>query len=470
MRCFVLVFSFFVLFSATSVAAPVDTKKYVWSYAVVADVTNDMFKYCSKVQLPELTKHGDFLAANNAYVSKAELVRKCITEVPFFDVIDMNKKDCKEHMIIPGTIYSVKGKKSDGCNLFITNLIDRQAKLKAMYISPGTYVSETVLDNGKKVYKVDNVVLAAGCRDSAGNTNNDVNTSDSNTHIYKLDGTKYVKTNMHTWTNDMFMNVQNGNGDKGMIRGARVGAYIYYDEDMTERLYDAYNERRGKIGSSVLNAWDSRPGGTLDIKEHYRDTFKVADQSNGAADGNGFVFRGKIATLDFLGNVLYGMNAQEASLSNDIADWMADRVSNYSTPGVNKLKAVAGKEGDDESQWVKTGWQIGKDMVSGAKESRDLTFKHTQTATPQEAYDIARRQVLVLYPNAENIKCSGNCKGYGGDDIVICLFSDNVLEFVFDDICNGKSVNVPSNMEHSVSHVQQTGVSTGNPFVNMPVF
>lgn len=438
-----LMFLSLVLSGTAVVAAPVDNQKYVWSYAAVADVTNDMYKYCARVQLPELTKHADFLVQKNAYASKAELVRKCILDSPFFDAIDLDKESCKEHLIMPGTIYSVGNKKSDGCNLFITNLIDRQAKIKKQYSSPGTYVRNAGSQNGKSVYVVDNVVLAPGYRDAAGNTDYAVNTNDNNTNIYLFDGGRYVQTGLHTWTNDMFMNIQNGNGDRGMVRGARRGAYIYYDEDMTGVLYDLYNKRRGRLLASVANAVDSRPGGTFDIKEHYRNVYKVSGQDNGQADGNGFLFRGKIATLDFLGNVLYGMNAQEATIANGVADFAAERVSNYSTPGASWNKLWT--DGENESQWVKTGWQIGNNLVVMAEKERNTKFANTQTAAPQDAYDMAAREVRRLNPNAGDVKCTGNCKHYGGDDTVVCLYSGNVTEFIFDDICNGTTKNVPIN-------------------------
>ena len=434
MRKLFSVFLFLSVSAGVVSAAPVDNTKYLWSYAAVADVINDMYKYCSHVELPELTKHGDFLASKNAYASKAELAQKCILDAPYFDVIDMNKKTCKEHMIIPGTIYSVRGKKSDGCNLFLTNIIDRQAKIKKQYSSPGTYVRMGKLTNGRSVYIVNNVVLAPGYRDAKGNTNFNVNTNDANTHIYVFNGDKYVRTGKHTWTNDMFMNIQNGNGDKGMIRGARVGAYIYYNEDMTSVLYNFYNERRGKIGGSVANGYDSSPGNRMDIKEHLRDKFIVRNQTKGEADGNGFLFRGKIATLDFLGNVLYGMNVQEASLPNRVGDALAEGVSLYSSKDSHWYKLW--QDGENESQWVKTGWQVGKTLVSDMKRQRSTKFASVQTKTPQQAYDMAAAELKRMVAGAKNINCAGNCKWYGGDDVVSCVYSGGVMDFVFDDICD----------------------------------
>ena len=76
MRKLFSVFLFLSVSAGVVSAAPVDNTKYLWSYAAVADVINDMYKYCSHVELPELTKHGDFLASKNAYASKAELAKK----------------------------------------------------------------------------------------------------------------------------------------------------------------------------------------------------------------------------------------------------------------------------------------------------------------------------------------------------------------------------------------------------------
>lgn len=441
---------------------------YVWSYAALGQTMQDMRQECEVTNARQFTVIGNWVREKQACFSINELLEFCMSRPAHVSLrsvkigavnSDGEPKYCKVLLdnygneqnlldIIPGTI----AESEVGCMTLVAKWMAQHQMIREMGLNidgraPGTYVKKVKLNNGSMVYRVLDVVLSQDYYQ--GNTKHrivtnrmhgdiyeydettwsidqSVNQLDNNTKIYEVtDNGDIVPTGLHTWTNDMFLDVQSTKSVSGGVRGA-ADAYIFYNDDITGDIYALYDKRRGKFGAVISNAWNSLPDNDFDIKEKLYDKYKVDTQKDKQAHANGVIFNGRVASLDFLGNMLYGMNREETVLPDFLANGLANVVS------------IASNKGNIEPETVKNAWDFGADIVKKAKNTRDMAFERVQTKTKEIAYMIARDRMLSHYGASEPVNCTGNCnKRPGTDDIVICTDANGLrIEFVFDDICN----------------------------------
>lgn len=427
---------FMILIVLCPLIAHADDKdtKYTWSYGALADTMKAMRNNCEITSKDEFLEMGNWFRNKNATFSFNELRTQCESQKKPFQEINRNFTDgngnikkCEMPLPCNGTSCSEKPyTNNSGCNIFLTEFL-KNNKVRANILKkkfPGTYVRKVKLTNGETAYKVVDVILAEDYWKN--NTiNQDINTDIDNTKIYDISTGDIVDTGMRTWTNDMFFDVETSKNDRGNVRGAFVNSYIRPSIDLTNEMYAHYDDGRGRIGNSIRDGLDSRPKKILDIKVEYGKKYKVGQQLDAETHANGVMFMDKIATLDFLGNMLFGMNNQETLLPNFVGRSFAQAVSLADGFHV-------------ESQNVKHAWNIGQKLVQDNVQKRIMTFAKVQTKTEQDAYQKASQEMKKLYPDAQYIVCTGNCnKIPGTDDVVVCTDStQRRLEFVFDDICD----------------------------------
>ena len=424
---------FIILFPLVSNADNKDVV-YTWSYGALADTMKNMRSNCEPTSADEFLEMGNWFREKGATFSFNEIKVQCETQQHKFNDIDRTYKDKngivkKCEIPLPCTDNSCSEYQytdNSGCNIFLTELV-RNNNLRAKIIKnqkPGTYVTKVLLSNNDTVYKIVDVILAPNYWVD-GQINTDANINEQNTKIYDISTGEIIDTGLYTWTNDMFFDVSTSNIPSGDVRGAFVNSYIRPNIDLTQEIYDLYDNNRGLVANSVQDAFNSMPHKPLDIKVIYGDKYKIEHQTNTESHANGVMFNNKIATFDFLGNMLFGMNNQEALLPNFVGRTFAQAVSIVDGMHV-------------ESYNVKHAWDVGEKLVQDNIKSRITTFQNVQTKNEQEAYNKATQEMKHIYSNAQNIKCYGNCnKIPGSDDIVICTDSNGLrLEFLFDDICN----------------------------------
>ena len=449
--------------------------KHYWSYSALAQTMKDLRTHCEPTRKDEFLAIGNWARENNATFSLAEIIWKCEATNPE-PIIRSNEHPCHfpqetqcklDENQIPLSCGEKNLSKNKWCNIFISTLVENHnkvvEKLGDTKPTPGTYVEKVsiTMHDGthRNAYKVVDVVLsddyyANGSKKyvlAAGDLytkhiNQTANQADENTAIWERtpDGGIIKVPNCRTWTNDMFMDIQaSSHSIQGDVRGAAFESYIFCDEDVTQYVYEKYDKRRGIMGASVANAFDSIDGNDFDIKVALGKEYTVSGQTNKTPQANGVLFNGRVASIDFLGNMLYGMNREEAVLPNIVADDMADLVSigsaklsalkNADTKGLLKDKII-------EPETVRNAWDIGGEFVKRA--TFDYEFKNTQTQYEHQAYSMAQERMTAVYNAVAPIKCSGNCNPRGGsDDVVICTDANGMRrEFIFDDICDGRSL------------------------------
>lgn len=297
----------------------VDERLYVWSLAAVADVANDMYTCLTPMSLAPLSKISEYLIESQGVASKVDLIMLCMNQEPMFEepLSLYTTPECadKEYLVKSVTKYFLGDRTSTGCNIFISNLINANAKY-AKFSAPGTYVKKVPLTSGRTAYKVVDVVIADGYFGKNGTINNSVNQADENTGIYMVDNSDNPQRIGTTWTNDSFVRITDGN-----IRGANTDAYIFLDDDVTDRINKLLQEAAFER-SAVGIAYQSRDNGAYDIKKLNNFRRSVFDAATGQsqtyqdANGkpvdrvpeNGVVFMGKVASLDALGHIVFGIN------------------------------------------------------------------------------------------------------------------------------------------------------------------
>lgn len=418
---------------------------YVWSYKALARSMMDMRNECELTNAKKFTVIGNWARKNNACFSMNEFMSYCMKQTGEDSLksvrIGKQNKYCRvlEGKNIVEKIGSIKDEARIGCETLLEKWrfeheVVRVTGLNLQNAKPGTYVESVKLKSGRNAYRVVDVVLAENYFVN-GKINQSVNNSDVNTKIYLLGRNgAHMDTGLRTWTNDMFMDVQTIKGDKaGGVRGVAPLAYIYYQEDLTTELYSYYDKNRGNVGASVANAVASSNGGDLDIKQNIGRRYKVAGQSEGQSHQNGFMVKGKIATADWIGNALFGMNRQEAALPNAVADQFADMESVINN-GLNIY----------DPEPVRHAWDVGSTWVKDAQKNRDKHFKGTQTKTELDAYKMAEGRMLSYYRAVAPVKCVGNCNPRPGtQDVVSCTDKNGKrVEFEFDDICEGRAMRL----------------------------
>lgn len=434
--------------------------KYRWSYGALADTMKEMRNNCEITHKDEFLEMGNWMRNKNAVFSFNELKTQCETQSHQFSAIDRTYKDkngnikkCEMPLPCDGKKCSEKQyTNNSGCNIFITEFI-KNHNLREKILNtrkPGTYVRKIKLKSGGTAYQIVDVVLAPGYWQND-KINNDVNNNVANTKIYDISTGDIIDTGMQTWTNDMFFDVAADPTKKGNVGGAFVKSYIRPEMDLTNEIYAMYDKRRGEaVTNTTGNFNDSWTEGDFDIKGNYAPKYKIVPQTDVESHTNGVVFDGKIANLDWLGHLLFGMNREESTLPAGLANFSAQTLSvlesmkrHVSEEGIKGVLA----KGDKEPLKMQNAWDIGSDLVADNKTKRITTFAKVQTKTEQEAYQKAAQEMKKIYPDATGISCIGNCnKIPGTDDIVICTDSSKRrLEFVFDDICHTDATSTVGN-------------------------
>lgn len=437
-----------------STIAHADTKvdekdiKYTWSYGALADTMKPMRNNCEITTKDEFIEMGNWFRMKNAYFSMNELIQQCVNQKHKFSDIDReyvdddgNKKKCQMPLPCNETTCSEKNfTENIGCNIFLTQFI-KNNKLRAKILNnkiPGTYVKKVTLESDRVVYQIVDVILADNYWQN-NRINNSVNNDEANTKIYDITTGDIIDTGLHTWTNDMFFDVSAARSQRGDVRGAFINSYIQQDIDLTSDIYAMYDKRRGLIRNTTGNLRDSKQEGDFDVKYIYAKRYRIEPQTETESESNGVMFNGKVAHLDWLGHFLYGMNREESTGP----DWLA----NGAAHGLSMLGGISLKKREfdpkKEPLHMQNAWDMGSELVRKNKTKVITTFKNIQTHTPQEAYEKAAQEMTKIYIDAQNISCTGNCNPRPNtDDIVICTDSSNRrLEFVFDDICN--KINIP---------------------------
>lgn len=427
---------------------------FVWSYSALAQSMTEMRNNCEVTNAEKFTTIGNWARGNNACFSVNEFMNYCLTQkgASSLNAVKIGEKNTFCRVLNGKNIKEETGAVIDdkrvGCETLLAKWvleqeIVRKTGLMLQNAAPGTYVENVRLKSGRKAYRVVDVVLAKNYLVD-GEINQAVNSKAENTKIYLLNrNSKPTDTGLRTWTNDMFMDVQSTKNKVGGVRGAAKGAYIYYQEDLTTELYSYYDSNRGRALSSVHNAYSSRSGGNLDIKQDIGRRYNVLGQTEGQSHQNGFLFKGKIGTADWLGNVLYGMNRQEAVLPNAAADtlaWAESKLTN---------------KGKVDPEPVRNAWDFGSQLVKDAGKSVDNHFENTQTKIESEAFELAKKRMLNFYSAVVPVKCVGNCNEIPGvQDVVICTDKNGKrVEFRFDDICDGRSIrSAPDVYSNPVYH------------------
>lgn len=351
-------------------------KPIVWSYRALADTYEAMFHNCSKTDKTDFSGIGEFLVSNDGVASIAELTSRCVTMSHSFHHIDRTssfsckypKQVCKggaDEKGYPYTwcgeknyvgavftcmpwLFSGTGRAENGCNVFISTLIENQnrfLKRTKNFVDPGTYVGKV---KDKMMYSVLDVVLADDYRKSDGTINHASNESDNNTRVWLveyIDGDYKIEPlkNYHTWTNDMFMDLE-----KGDLRGIYNNSFLCPDYDITNIVSGMADEHKNTPWYSLNHAWESATGGDYDIKNK-QDIVKYCKfQGQEASDvhTNGVILDGKFATFDWSGHFLFGMVQKISAFGRDVTSAAADLLSKKDN-------------GAPESQGVKRAWELG---------------------------------------------------------------------------------------------------------------
>ena len=436
-----------ILITLCPVIARADDKdtKYTWSYGALADTMKAMRNNCELTHKDEFLEMGNWFREKAATFSMNEFINQCKNQAHTFHEIDRTYKDkngnvkkCEMPLPCSGNSCSEKPYTNiSGCNIFLTEFI-KNNNLRANILNnkiPGTYVRKVDLPNGEIAYKIVDVILADGYWQND-RINNDINNNVANTKIYDISTGNIVDTGMQTWTNDMFLDVAAASTKKGNVGGAFVKSYIRPAIDLTNEIYAMYDKRRGKMTSTVGNAFDSLTEHNFDVKAIYASKYKIDNaQTDVESHTNGVFFDGKIANLDWLGHLLYGMNREESVMPAILANWGAQALS------------LGSSGGNYEPLNMQNAWDVGGNLVENNKSKRITTFAKIQTKTEQEAYQKAAQEMKKIYSDATGISCAGNCnKRPGTDDIVICTDSSKRrLEFVFNDICNTEVISTVGN-------------------------
>lgn len=461
-----------------------ETIKHNWSYAALAQTMTEIRQNCEPTQIDEFLEIGNWARGNNAKFSLLDLILKC-EQIKPPQIIRTETKPCyfpsktqctHNQNGVPVSCGESVMTDNKWCDIFISTWVkyhnDIVNKIGTDKPNPGTYVEKksVTMPNGQQrtAYKVIDVVLADEYYNNTQTKtiNQTANQSKKNTKIYEIaaDGRISEVPNCSTWTNDMFMDIQASSKNKaGDIRGAVYRSYIFCDEDVTQYIYEIYDKRRGMVGGSFKNAGDSVDGKDFDIKVRLGEKYKTIDQAAKTSHQNGLLFKGRVATIDFLGNMLYGMNREEAVLPNFVADTAADALSivsakrphaialqKHAEPYLKNRQLTAMlkdeqivkeaeallKENVIEPETVRNAWDMGGQFVKDAK--FDYTFKNTQTKEPYQAYNKAKNRMISVYHAVEPVTCSGNCNPLpGNDDVVVCTDANGMRgEFIFDDICD----------------------------------
>lgn len=421
---------FFICFPlmATADLVPTMDTKFKWSYGALADTMLEMRNNCEITHKDEFLGIGNWVRNNGAYFSLNELKQQCVNQPhPFHEInrdgenpCPLPSRNCDDDSCSEKEFTNISG-----CNIFISTFI-KHNNLRAKILGdakPGTYVKQVMVD-GKKLYKIVDVILAPNYWTDQDTINHDANTAIQNTSIYDITDGTAVDTGLHTWTNDMFFNVEVAKSKTGNVRGALVGSYIYTDVDLTNDIYEMYDKRRGKITNSVGNMLDSFPEKDFDIKAKYAEKYKLSTQNQYKTDKfehdtNGVMFSGKVAHFDWLGHVLFGMNREESTLPDKLANMMAHAISH----------------GGPEPYNLQQAWDIGAKIVRDNRENTKTLCVDTMMSD-EEKITISRTLFKSQHFGTMPETCSIHNVQGTYNSLVVCTTPNNQRsEFMFSVDC-----------------------------------
>ncbi len=511
--------------------------KNTWSYAALGDAMDEFYNKCSRVDINQLVEFSNWLHGLGATASLKELAEKCVDiegfknneiirgykdesrgityecALPDAEAATCNSSGCGERQYTKVLARN----ENKACDIFLSTFIQRHNHI-AENISnrPGTYVEEVA----PGVYKVVDVVLAPGYYIPmpgvvAGRINQAVNTSPEYTKVYKLVGGRRVKPasngtgvvflgendtdenayvlapgtvheipGLHTWTNDMFLNVDSRDSNRGVLNDS----YICTQSDVTTVIYQMFNRDRGSLnytinaGASLLPAtWrevglavESAVGpslttsgvvgpavgpsltayvGLFDTKRTLHEFCSVSGQSEVGSHTNGVMFEGKIANLEWLGHYLYGMIRSEIAL---VSPETADEI-------VSLLEDSSNGNSTGESEKHQAAASMGAQSQSVVSSEMNRIFSNTQFDTPRDAvcyfmkYSKEKVWPNLTVPEIRSLECFNNCNtSLAAQDVVTCLYHKEEegvspeywlpvrQEYVVDDVANGVFDNCES--------------------------
>lgn len=471
-----------------------------WSYAALGDTIRDMRMNCEITEVGQFMEFSNWLRARGGVASLKDMVDRCLRigtfvdkdyeEKNFFGTEEKIKKQIDRKYVtdegktkecrLPNAVCDKKGcgeraytktiggRRNLDCDIFLSTFIDRHNKLiqdTHGIAKPGTYVVR--LSN--TLYKVVDVVLAPGYYKDGG-IDQSVNTDPENTKVYVLsDGwsVKYLdgeggrfemsdKKNsdeeleesvseivgLHTWTNDMFFNIDSTDS----VRGVLNNSYICPQTDVSTLMYDAFNQGRGASGYTFRQGVRLLPyekwftefiglylhdSGESDTKETFA-RYCLAPSQDGdrsKAHTNGVMFEGKIANLEWLGHYLYGMVRDESPLPNVVMDEMRDvleTVTNNST-----------LDSDGESSKHIAAADLGESNQHMVHEHMDKSKATSFYANPHEAVCSIMLDVLTKYwtdlsdEEKKSVRCFNNCNLRGGE-VITCTYRPHLPDGVPD--------------------------------------
>lgn len=502
--------------------------KNKWSYAALGDAMDEFYNKCSRVDMNQLVKFSNWLHGLGATASLRELAKKCVgiegfknneiirgykdestgityeCALPDAEAATCNSSGCGERQYT----NELAGKENKACDIFLSTFIQKHNHI-AENISnrPGTYVEEFA----PGVYKVVDVVLAPGYYIPvpgvvAGIINQAVNTSPEYTKVYKLVGGRRVKPapngtgvvflgendtdenayvlapgtvheipGLHTWTNDMFFNVDSRDSNRGVLNDS----YICTQSDVTTVIYQMFNRDRGSFNYTInagvsllpdetsynvavpvvapiavsamttilaanpatmtsVAVGDAISGnvptlgvvgsaltadytnvGDFDTKRTLHEFCNVSGQSEVGSHTNGVMFEGKIANLEWLGHYLYGMIRSEIALvSPETADEIAAQ-----------LEGLSNGNSTGESEKHQAAASMGAQSQSVVSSEMNRIFSSTQFDTPREAVcyfmNYSKENVWpnLTVPEIRSLECFTNCNtSPATQDVVTCLY------------------------------------------------
>lgn len=350
-----------------------ESVEYVWSYGALAETMREMRDHCEPTNGDPFIKIGNWMREKKAKFSPAELLRQC--KKSGLKDIDRTLKSTSDVEVptcqLPNnncySAGSVDGKQvyncgefqnfsgNTGCDIFFETFKKYNNKRAKNWQDrePGTYVSK-VKDG---VYQVVDVVLADGYW-IRGTTENlkaggaeiplagiqmryhmnaedsidmEVNTDEKNTKIWEITQEGYIEeTPYHTWTNDMFLGIATAKDPAGNVTGALTYSFIFTKIDVTK---DVYNNLMAvdtgvlelddylRESTTLLRKTDSLYDPKIFFPKKYPDLTsqqyyseyegKMRDQKETDVHSNGVMFENKVAMLDWLGNLMVGLNFEK---------------------------------------------------------------------------------------------------------------------------------------------------------------
>lgn len=434
-------------------------QKYRWSYGALGDAINEMFHGCSTTTMSQFTEFSNWLTSKGGMASLKELADFCVKS-EFFQKnkivrgkvskgvtykCAVPEKNCSNGVCGEREYTStLLEKKNFECDIFLSTFIKKHNQIATTKTNagvPGTYVVPTHITD---VYQVVDVILAPGYIQN-GKINQAVNTDPNNTKIYVLSGgSAYNVLGLRTWTNDMFLNLNSVDGNRGVLNKSYI--CVGADHDVTTDLYARFNSFRGTISGkyTTQQGINLLPGGRLDTKESLAQYCKFKAQSDIDAHTNGVPFEGKIANLEWLGHYVYGMIRDEVKVLGDGA--------------MNKIRDLLqlGTNGDsNESEKHQAAADLGAKNQYVVNSNIDRSHNSDEYDNVKDGVCRLMRETLTKWGNLngeerQSIECINNCNtGLGDQDVVMCfyrkyergvpVYSRQVIrqEYVVDDLADG---------------------------------